>query len=141
MQTYESQGVLFEHPADWEVNEQKTEEGITLTVSGPGTSFWSVSLYNERPDPSKLLRTAIEAFQGEYEEVDVYPVEKEVSMRIAEGCDLDFVFLDLVNFAFFLTFQTNRNSVFLYGQSGGMEIETIRPILNAITDSFHCVEK
>ncbi|GAB4138212.1 MAG: hypothetical protein Tsb009_06180 [Planctomycetaceae bacterium] len=140
MQTYNSHGVSFGYPDDWELREEISAEEITLTISSPGTSFFSITLYYEQPKPAELLETAIETFRSEYEEMDAYPVEQTIWVYDAEGYDLDFVSLDLVNLALLRSFQTEQFTVLIYGQSGGTERELFRTAWDAMTNGFRIEE-
>lgn len=138
---YRSHGVKFRFPGDWALNEQRTgSEEVTVTVSSPETSFWSLSLYFDRPDPEALIETAVDAFRDEYDELDDYPVECRVCRRPATGRDLEFVCLELINSAFLRAFRTPRFSALVLYQGTDHELADTREILEGITASLQYTE-
>ncbi len=42
---YESRGMKFRYPDGWELNEERRDRKITVTVASPQTSFWSLTLF------------------------------------------------------------------------------------------------
>jgi hypothetical protein len=133
---YEGHGIRFRYPTYWELTEQEDEEAISITVASPETSFWSISLFREGPLPQQVLDSAIEAFREEYPEVDVYASAARTGERAGVARDLDFVCFELINSAFLRAFQTERFTVLVLYQGFDAELETTRPLLEAISASL-----
>jgi hypothetical protein len=133
---YDRYGVRFRYPAYWEVTEQDDDEATSITVASPDTSFWSISLFKDGPSPKELVDSAIEAFQEEYPEVDVYSSTARTGERSGVSRDVDFVCFELINSAFLRSFQTERYSVLVLYQGFDGELETTRPLLEAISASL-----
>jgi hypothetical protein len=133
---YEGHGIRFCYPAYWELTEQEDDEAISITVASPETSFWSISLFREGPSPQQVLDSAVEAFQEEYSEVDVYPSAARTGERAGLARDVDFVCFELINSAFLRAFQTERFTVLVLYQGFDGELETTRPLLEAISASL-----
>jgi hypothetical protein len=133
---YEGHGISFRYPAYWELTEQEDDEAISITVASPETSFWSISLFQNGPSPQEVLESAVEALQEEYAEADVYPSKARVGKRAGVARDVDFVCFELINSAFLRSFQTERFTVLVLYQGFDGELETTRPLLEAISASL-----
>ena len=79
---YEGHGIRFRYPGYWELTEQVDDEATSITVASPETSFWSISLFEDGPPPQEVLESAVEAFQEEYAEVDVYDSTARTGNRV-----------------------------------------------------------
>jgi len=133
---YEGHGIRFRYPAYWELTEQEDDEAISITVASPETSFWSISLFREGPTPQQVLDSAVEAFQEEYAEADVYPSTGRIGDRGGVARDVDFVCFELINSAFIRSFQTEHFTVLVLYQGFDAELETTRLLLEAISASL-----
>ncbi len=135
-ETYEGHGVRFQYPAYWELSEQEDGRSASITVASPETSFWSVSLFFDGPSPRAVVDSAIEAFREEYDEVDVYPVASRDENDPQVATDVDFVCFELINSAFVRSFRSERCTVLILYQGFDGELETTRPLLEAISASL-----
>ncbi|HUG90666.1 MAG TPA: hypothetical protein VML55_07530 [Planctomycetaceae bacterium] len=135
--TYHQHGFEFRYPGFWELSEHSGQDGEwTITVSSPGTSFWSLSLYSDRPRPEALIDSAVSAFREEYPDLDVYPLQARLCDRPAVARDLEFLCFDLVNGASVRAVQIGPVTAFVLYQGTDDELESTRPILEAITASL-----
>jgi hypothetical protein len=141
LETYLGHGVRFRYPAAWEVTAQEDGESVTITAASPNTSFWSVSLFRDKPAPEDVIGSALDAFRDEYSEVDVYPVESGRPDQPQVACDVDFVCFELINSAFLRAFETGRLTVLVLYQGHDSELETTRSELEAISASLAFVEE
>jgi hypothetical protein len=133
---YEGHGISFRYPAGWELTEQVDDEATSITVASPETSFWSISLFQDAPSPQQVLNSAVEAFQEEYAEADVYASTARIGKRVGLARDVDFVCFELINSAFLRAFQTERFTVLVLYQGFDGELETTRPLLEAVSASL-----
>jgi hypothetical protein len=133
---YEGHGISFRYPVYWELTEQVDDEAISITVASPETSFWSISLFQDGPSPQEVLESAVEALQEEYAEADIYPSTARIGKRVGVARDVDFVCFELINSAFLRAFQTERFTVLVLYQGFDGELETTRPLLEAISTSL-----
>lgn len=138
MAHYASYGIRFRYPDDWELAEDPLEAGVCITVAGDGTSFWSISLYEDRPGPQEVIETAVEAFREEYDELDVYPVEVQLAGVPGVGRDIEFVSLDQLNTACVRAFRTAEATAFVLYQGTDRELEETREVLEEISTSLVC---
>jgi hypothetical protein len=137
-EVYAGHGVTFEYPEKWELTEQVQDDECLITVSGPGTSFWSVGLFRDKPHAEIVLDTVVAAFRDDYPDLDVYPVEDEILDQPANGFDLEFFCLELVNTAFVRSFLARDFTVMILCQSEDSELAASKASFESIRDSFDC---
>ena len=135
---YDSHGITFQYPADWVVTEQEQGDECLISVSGPGTSFWSVGLFRDRPHPDLVLETALAVFKDEYPDLDVYETEEELLGQQATGYDIEFFCLELVNTARLRAFLAEEFTVLVMCQADDTELETSTPLFEALSQSLTC---
>jgi hypothetical protein len=133
---YEGHGIHFRYPAAWSLSEQEQGCLTSITVDSPETSSWSISLFFDHPSTEQVLDSAVEAFREEYEEVDVYPAEARLAEHASVARDVDFVCFELISSAFLRAFQADRFTVLVLYQGFDGELETTRPLLEAISASL-----
>lgn len=98
-QTYRRHGLSFTCPASWDVHEKSEADLVTLSHDQPGTGFWTLTLFFDRPDPAEIAEATQAAFRSEYPELDLYEVQARVGLRRAVGFDIDFLCLETTNSA------------------------------------------
>ncbi|MEX1095796.1 MAG: hypothetical protein WED34_07080 [Planctomycetales bacterium] len=138
MQLYADHGVRFHYPDDWSLAEDRLEAGVCITVAGEGTSFWSISLYEERPRPEDVIDSAVEAFREEYDELDAYSVEARLAGVPNAARDLEFVCLDVLNTACLRSFPAADATAFVLYQGSDRDLEETREALERISASLVC---
>lgn len=133
---YRQHGILFEIPDGWEVTEQASEgHDTTITVSD-GVAFWALTLMWERPEVERVLSEAKSAFEQEYDEMDAEPTREKISRRDAEGFDIEFVCLELINFVRLRSFRTGRFTAFMMAQMTDQEQSYYEPLFSDLTASL-----
>ncbi len=137
---YNSHGVRFQYPSDWELSEQREGEQISITVSSPETAFWTLSLFRDCPEPDDIVKAVLDAFHDEYSEMDEYPSRVRVCKRPTVARDIDFVCLEVLNTACVRVFRTREYTVLVLFQWTEAEREATGPILDRITRSLACKE-
>ena len=136
--TYDSYGVRFRYPSEWELSEQRDGEQISITVSSPGTAFWTVSLFPNCPEPDDIVAAVLDAFHDEYSEMDEYPSQVRICKRPTVARDIDFVCLELLNMAGVRAFRARDFTVLVLYQLTEGEREQSGPVLERITRSLAC---
>jgi hypothetical protein len=136
---YSGHGVRFRYPHDWDVTELRQEDHITITVSSPGTSFWSVSVFPDGPEPDELVEAALDAFREEYPELDIYTASAKLCNQRAEAKNIEFVCLELLNSAWVRSIQTPQFTVLVLYQGTDAELEQTGAELERITRSLECM--
>ena len=137
-EVYDRHGITFQYPADWEVSEQEQDDECLITVSGPGTSFWSVGLFRDRPSPELVLETALAAFKDEYPDLDAYDVDDELLNQPTLGYDIEFFCLELVNTARLRAFLAREFTVLVLCQADDTELEGSNPLFDEMSRSLDC---
>jgi hypothetical protein len=137
-EVYDRHGITFQYPADWEVSEQEQGDECLITASGPGTSFWSVGLFRDRPSPDLVLETALAAFKDEYPDLDFYEANDELLNQPTVGYDLEFFCLELVNTARIRSFLAKDFTVLVLCQADDTELETSDPLFEEMSQSVDC---
>jgi hypothetical protein len=137
-EVYDRHGITFHYPADWEVSEQEQGDECLITVSGPGTSFWSVGLFRDRPSPDLVLETALAAFKDEYPDLDSYEADDELLSQPTLGYDIEFFCLELVNTARIRSFLAQDFTVLVLCQADDTELETSNRLFEEMSRSLDC---
>jgi hypothetical protein len=138
VQLYRNHGISFSYPEEWSLSEESAGSTVALTVAGPETSFWSLWLMYDRPEPEQMVSSAVAAFSEDYDEVDVFHSAGEQCELPCEQCDIEFVSLELINAACLRAFQTDCFSVLILYQGTDRELEYTREELESITESLEC---
>ena len=135
-ETFAGHGIAFDYPGYWEISEQQTDDGLTITVEPGDTAFWCITLYPQRPASEDVLRTALEIFQEEYSELDSSAVSGRIAGFVATGCDLEFGAMELINGAGVRAFRTPRFTVFVMYQGLDKELNDAREEFDRMTSSL-----
>ncbi|HEY0985151.1 MULTISPECIES: hypothetical protein [unclassified Schlesneria] len=137
---YSKFGIQFQFPSTWSLDEQASDEEVTITVQSPGTSFWTAVIFPSRPDPEEVLNTVSAAFEQDYEGIDVVDVVGSFCGFPALGRDLDFECYDLINSACLRAFQTSDQTILVLYQGTDHELEQTRKVLEAISLSMRSTD-
>lgn len=133
---FEGHGIRFEYPDDWILHEQSSPEELTLTVHSPDTSFWSLTLLFDRPDPQHVIDSVLETFREEYTEIDVYPSDARLNDQPTNACELDFVCHDLIGSAFLRAVAASDFTLLVLYQGADLELDDLQPLLEKVTRSL-----
>lgn len=137
-EVYNNNGIEFRYPDFWELIEEKSENELTININSPETSFWSLTLYYDGIDPEAVMKTALDAFESEYENLDQELADDTICQRKCLGYDLNFICHDLTNSVFLRTFRTAGFTVFLYYQATDDELDESHPLFKGICTSLKC---
>lgn len=135
---YSGCGVSFRFPEDWSVQEESSPAQTTITVQSPGTSYWTLTLFEERPDPEHVLKSVLAAYRDLYDDLDIYHPDASFGGLPAISVELDFVCLDLVSSASIIVFQTDTQTVLVLFQGEDRELDSTRDKLESMTRSLSC---
>ncbi len=136
MKVYETHGVRFEYPDDWEISVDEGEDQTAVTVEGPGTAFWTLSLIAERPPAEEIIESALQCFEEEYSNVDIYEVDDRICLLPTIARNLDVISLDLVSKVGLRVCETDDFSIFTMYQFAETEAESTELALQAINASL-----
>jgi hypothetical protein len=137
-ETFAAHGVRFAYPSEWELSEQNRDGELSITVSSPHTSFWTLSLFFDRPEPADIIEAVLDAFRDEYSELDVYPSQVKLCHRQTVARDIEFVCLELLNSAWARAFQTEEFTALVLYQAYDAELIETGDVLERITRSLEC---
>jgi hypothetical protein len=136
LQHYYRQGLAFDYPSSWELAEERNGDQRTITLQTAGASFWTITVFDDRPDPERIVASVLQAFRDDYEEIDVYEVQATIQGHPVAAVDVDFVYLDLVNAVAIRAFEIETASVLVMYQGIDREIDELRDRFNAVTESL-----
>ena len=135
-QSYQAHGIRFKLPSGWELSEQETDREISISVDSPETAFCTLSLFLDRPPAQQIIQTALQTFQEEYDDLDVYNSDAQLCRRETVSQDLEFIYLELVNCVLLRAFETDRFTVLVLFQSTDHELEKTRKEFEGICRSL-----
>jgi hypothetical protein len=139
MLTYDSHGVRFRYPEDWSLSHEHQGSSLVINLQTPGTAFWSLTLLADCPPVEDVLEAAIAAFEEEYGEVDVYRHDASTAELPTAACDLDFVYLDLVNSAAIRSILIGDYTALVMYQAEGREFEDLQADFDAVMASLEYI--
>jgi hypothetical protein len=132
---YSGHGISFRYPAAWELSEERREDAATISVSDDGP-FWSVTILQRRPRTEDVLNEAVRAFRDEYEELDEYPQNGTIGGEPAEGCNLEFVSLELINCVSLRAQVAGGRTLFVMAQVTDHERQAYEEVFQAISNTL-----
>jgi hypothetical protein len=138
---YEDHGVRFRFPENWHLEQQRSAEGTTISVTSPDTAFWSLTLHERSITPEAAADAALRAMRDEYDTLDATPVAERVGDWPAVGHDINFLCLDLTNSCWIRAFEAPRYTLLVLFQTSDLELERSEPVLRAIAHSLEVLEE
>lgn len=133
---FNSEGIQFRYPENWQLVREDNEEGWTVSVLSPETAFLMISLRSDMPAPEEMAETALEALREDYPELEAENSVGSMAGQPALGHNIRFFSLDLTNTAFTRCFYSSYGTVLVLCQFNDLEIETNEPVLRAICASL-----
>ena len=134
MGIYEKDGIRFEYPENWTLDEENGESRA-IAVHSPGGAFWLVSP-TEDEDPDWVAEEALRALEEEYQELESEPVEEHISGHDLVGFDVNFWYLDLTNTSLIRSVKAGENTLLVLCQSEDREFENVADVFRAMTASL-----
>lgn len=136
MKEYHERGVRFAYPSDWTLADEPSDEKVEVTVQSDGTTFWTLAVFADGPDPAELVGSAVAAYRADYPDADVYPTEEEPGPfgPVVTG-ELEFVLFELIAAAWVRSYRVGERTVLILFQGADQELQTRRPVLDAMTAS------
>jgi hypothetical protein len=132
---YDNQGVRFQYPENWSLDESEAGE-CAVTVYSPGGAFWSLVWRDLAEDPHELAVEALQALKKEYAETESEPASDTLGEQEISGFDVSFYYLDLTNTAIIRGFRTPTASCLLLCQAEDREFRKVEPVFQAMTASL-----
>ncbi|MDR1483725.1 MAG: hypothetical protein LBT09_02760 [Planctomycetaceae bacterium] len=140
---YDKHNVYICYPDNWEFCEagMNRVDG-TIQISNGDGAFWMLKKYPAGQNPDEIADEALEAMRSEYQDMEVERVDKVMYEKYVTGFEMTFFYLDLMNEARVLTFDTGKLTYAIFWQTGNQLIIhadkeiTTDQVLDAITISF-----
>lgn len=114
---YKGLGVEFSYPDQWklDLSEEKTVKSVS--VLGPGGSFWSIARRPRDTNLSRMVQEVVETMKSLYEDLDAEPTSETIQDVQLIGYDLNFIYLDLTNTARVRAFSTRQGTYLIMCQA------------------------
>jgi hypothetical protein len=138
--TYQQNGIRFRYPENWQLEEEETENGWTITLQSPNTAFMLISCRSDAPSTEQVLTTTLEALRADYPGLESYERVDSLAGQPAPGLDIQFISLDLTNTCYARSFYTDEGTLLVMWQGADLDLETMEPVLHAICTSLELVD-
>lgn len=137
--SYSKHGVQFSYPDIWEIDERMEGTDVIVTVSSVGTCFWTLRILHGCPPPPQAVDSCVEAFQEEYEDMEVTTTECKVAEMPAYSRNLQFICLELTNTVGLCSVRTTDFTLLIWWQGTDHELEEAQPMIDHMTRSVRAV--
>lgn len=128
-------GIQFSYPGIWEITEEQDGTDVIITVTCNEGCFWTLRILPGCPAPPHVVESCVEAFQDEYEDVEVQQVDTQLAEMPAYARDLDFFFMELTNSVGLRSVRTSEATLLVWWQGTHHELLEMQPILDHMTRS------
>lgn len=137
IQTFERDGIRFQHPATWVLEvEENDDGGWSVTVQSPETAFMLVSLRTDADNAAQLADQTLETLKADYKELDETNAVENFAGQVAIGHDIDFFTLDTTITCWTRCLQSPNGPVLVMCQVSEYDSERNEPVLRAICTSM-----
>lgn len=136
MSTFDSHGIQFDYPNEWQLSEETEEGQTTISLESPRSAFWMLMIVAGRPAAEDVLASALGSFQEEHPSADAYEVEEQICMLPTIGVDIDFESAEMINRAAFRICETDNVTLFVVHQCPQTEEAEFGNELKSITSSL-----
>lgn len=133
-------GLSFQYPDNWTLEQERADNGWTLTLQSPGAAFALIQLDRDLPDPRQMVGEALETLRQDYPNLDAESTLESVAGEMALGHDIEFISLDMTNTCWTRSFYGAAGTVFILCQTTDADSDDYEPALTAIVHSMKSVE-
>ena len=120
---YHSAAIDFLYPENWDLNESRNRDGLTVSLQSPYSMFLFLNYYDRAVAPEVLADEALQTMADEYPELDADPVAETIADQPAVGHDVSFFSLDLTNTCWIRAFSLGEQSVLIFAQTNDLDLE------------------
>jgi len=138
--SFEEDGIRFQYPENWRLEREDGENGWTVSVQSPDTALFVLSLDVDGPDPEQMAQTTLDALREVYPDLEADACVDTVAGQPALGHDIQFFSLDLTKTCWTRSFISARGTVLVMWEVNDLELESVEPVLRAITASLEVEE-
>jgi hypothetical protein len=121
--SYSNSSVQFLFPEGWNVDENRTGEGLTVSLQSPYSMFVFVNCYDKPMDAEEVADQALETMQQEYDDLDSEEIRETIANCPAVGHDVNFFSLDLTNTCWIRALTWNKQTVLVFAQTNDLDLE------------------
>lgn len=140
MKSYQDNSISFEYPEGWQISRDEGEKEYAVSLEGPGTVLWIVSVNFNRPSVDAQLQLVVESFRSEYPGCDVYDSSEGICLLPTVGKDIEFFKFELVSRANVRVCETGHAVVSVISQMSDSDAIEYGELLQTITGSLMYVE-
>jgi hypothetical protein len=140
MNIFDQEGVSFQYPENWQLEQEETDEGWTVSVQSPGTAFLTLTCDSRMPAIEEVAEAVLGTMQEEYPTLEAEPIVDTVAGQPAVGHDMQFFSFDLTNTCWTRSFYGGCGTVLVLCQTSDLESEQYEPVLRAICASLRLEE-
>lgn len=138
---FEKNGIRFQYPENWALEEEETETGWTVFVQSPNTAFFLLSYDEDMPPREQVLESTLEALRVDYPDLELEERVQSLAGQPALGYDIQFTSLDLTNTCWTRAFYTDNATVLVMWQAADLDLEKTEPVLRAMCVSLEVNEE
>jgi len=136
-ESFNKLGISFQYPENWTLDEADAEAGRdSVTVYSPGGGFWSVAAHPGSADPVDLVNGVVDVMKAEYSTLEVEEVRETLVGHELIGCDMNFYFLDFLNWAQVRSVRVPGRTYTIFCQGEDTEFDRLREVFRAMTASL-----
>ena len=133
--TYQNNGIRFQYPENWQLEEESGESGWTLTLQSPNTTFLLISERGDEP-PEQVLVTVRDVLKGDYPGLEADDTIGSIAGRPAAGVDMQFISLDLPITCGVRSFLSETGTLLVMWQAADLDWENSEAVVKAICSSM-----
>ena len=132
---WQGHGVAFLYPDAWELSEASDGDDVIVTVAADESCFWILRIFADSPRPSEVIASCLEAFQEEYDELEIRETSERLAEMPAQGQELEFSCYELLNTIELRSVRTLEMTLLVWWQATDHELHTVRPHFDAMMQS------
>ena len=137
---YEGHGIGFEYPGYWEIIEEVDGTDVLITVATDSSCFWALRILYGCPRPDEVVNSCIEAFKDEYDDPEVTETGGVLAEMPAFCREVEFSCFELLNSVALSSVRSSKMTLLVWWQGTDHELESIRPILDRMTQSVRILD-
>src|SRR5713226_6062171 len=114
---FHEDGIRFQYPENWQLTQEETETGWTVSVQSPNTAFFLLTYDADMPEVGFMADTALEALRAEYPDLEADEAIESLAGQPAVGHDIRFFSLDLTNTCCTRSFYSETGTILVMWQA------------------------
>lgn len=136
LNSYEGDGLKFQYPSTWTLENEENENGWGITIQSPGTAFILIVCDQGMPDSEELADATLQALKNDYPGLEFDPVIEDLCGQPSVGHNIQFFSLDLGNSCKTRCVYSQEGTILILSQVSDLEIEKYGPAMQALSSSL-----